>query len=719
MARLEALEYVTEAALSTLAADDLLRELLARTRQVLAADTATILLLSDDHQSLTVRASHGLEEEVKARVTIPVGRSFAGRIAATGEPMIVNDLAETEVVSPLLRQRLCSVIGAPLRAHGHLIGVLYAATIHPRRFTNDDLRLLQVVADRAALSIESSQLYEAERRSRLEAEGRARELDAVFRAMSEPLLIWDATGTFVRANPAAVAAYGFDPSGLTREQLARRVNLRTPEGQPMTVERMPVSRVLRGESVLGERMIFTDAHGRDVIIATSGAPLTTNGERQGAVVIWHDVTTQERLLAELQRQAEARASYIDRQNRLLQVSTSVLRETSLQGLLQAVADASRELTGARVAVSGHGYVSGAFRIGAESHAPGAMACPPGQEFKVERGGLYLDLLYERESLRLTDEEMRRDPHWWGLPPDHGPLRGLLGARLVGRNGQPGGLLMVTDREEGDFTPEDEALLRQLAAIASLGLQHVEAREAAEAAVHARDEFLAAAAHELKTPVTNLRGFAQMSLRRLDREGALDPQRIRQTLQTIDLQSDRLARLVNQLLDVASLETGQLVLRPRSVDLAALVQHAVADAQAATRRHTLHLHAPPSVPATVDPARIEQVLANLLDNAAKFSPEGTPIDVDLTTPNSDTVRLTVRDYGRGIPPERRDRLFSRFYQAQTGRPFSGLGLGLYYARQIVELHGGHIEAEFPPEGGTRIVVTLPRAGAVTPGSGASQ
>lgn len=108
----------------------------------------------------------------------------------------------------------------------------------------------------------------------------------------------------------------------------------------------------------------------------------------------------------------------------------------------------------------------------------------------------------------------------------------------------------------------------------------------------------------------------------------------------------------------------------------------------------------------------QVVSNLLDNAIKFSPAGTRIDVDLSLPTPETVRLTVRDYGPGVAPERRARLFSRFYQAQTGRPFAGLGLGLYYSRQIAEAHGGQVEAQFPPDGGTRLIVTLPRAAEFT-------
>ncbi|HOG45364.1 MAG TPA: sensor histidine kinase [Anaerolineae bacterium] len=233
----------------------------------------------------------------------------------------------------------------------------------------------------------------------------------------------------------------------------------------------------------------------------------------------------------------------------------------------------------------------------------------------------------------------------------------------------------------------------------------QARAEAEAAVRAREQFLAGSAHELKTPVTNLRGFAELALRRLTKRGVLSPEELRRTLETIDRQADRLARLVAQLLDVASIEAGEMELRRQETDLTALAQGVASRLHAATQRR-VDVAAPGPLPALVDAARIEQVLANLVDNAAKFSPKDRPVEVALAAPDPESVRIAVRDHGPGIPPERRELIFTRFYQAQAGRPFSGLGLGLYYARRIVELHGGTIAAEAPPGGGTRLVLTLP-------------
>jgi len=176
---------------------------------------------------------------------------------------------------------------------------------------------------------------------------------------------------------------------------------------------------------------------------------------------------------------EARQHMLERLNSLVRLVHTVLSQTTAQGLLQTVADASRELGRGALAAAGYGHLTGSFRVEATSRELGRDVCPPGQEFRVDRGGVHQELLYGKESIRLSDEEMRRHPRWWGLPAGHAPLRGLLGARLVDRDGRPSGLIMVTDKSEGEFTAEDESLLRQLAAIASLGLQHIQARDEAE------------------------------------------------------------------------------------------------------------------------------------------------------------------------------------------------------------------------------------------------
>jgi PAS domain S-box-containing protein len=244
------------------------------------------------------------------------------------------------------------------------------------------------------------------------------------------------------------------------------------------------------------------------------------------------------------------------------------------------------------------------------------------------------------------------------------------------------------------------------------------------AVRLRDEFLSIAAHELRTPLTTVRTQAQLLLRRLHREARLDPLQAARALQAIDKQSERLNRLISQLLDVSRLQALRLQIERQDVDLAELIQAVVADARLRSEGRPIEAQLPGSLPARVDPLRLEQVLNNLLDNADKYSPPGTPIEVSAVvgslllddsessvSPPPDSrdpiplIVVAVRDYGPGVPPEKRQQIFDRFYQAHT-RTRSGMGLGLYISRQIVELHGGALRAEFPEDGGSRFVISLP-------------
>jgi PAS domain S-box-containing protein len=179
---------VTDAALSQLPLDDLLGELLRRVRDIVAADTAAILMLDDSGTMLVARAAAGLEEEVEGRVRIPLGSGFAGRIAAEGRPVVIADVEQADVVSPLFREKhVRSLLGVPLTVHRRVVGVLHVGTRRPRTFTAADVDLLQLVADRVALAIEHTRLYDAERLARAEAEAASRAKDDFLATLSHEL----------------------------------------------------------------------------------------------------------------------------------------------------------------------------------------------------------------------------------------------------------------------------------------------------------------------------------------------------------------------------------------------------------------------------------------------------------------------------------------------------------------------------------------------------
>jgi signal transduction histidine kinase len=162
---LRKLQAVTDAALAHLSLDELLAELLTRVREALEADTCAILLLNESGTELVARAARGLEEEVEQGVRIPVGRGFAGRIAAERVPVVITDIDHSEVLNPILRERgVRSLLGAPLIAAGALVGVIHVGTLRPRTFSSDDVELLQVVAHRVALAVQHALVHEERER---------------------------------------------------------------------------------------------------------------------------------------------------------------------------------------------------------------------------------------------------------------------------------------------------------------------------------------------------------------------------------------------------------------------------------------------------------------------------------------------------------------------------------------------------------------------------
>lgn len=168
---LRRLQAVMDEALAHLDLSEMLNALLDRVRDALEMDTAAVLLVSQNGEWLESRAARGLEDGVERDVCIPVGRGFAGRVAQERRPLAIEDLDRAQVWSPVLRKTgIKSLLGAPLKIEDRVLGVIHVGSRHRRRFTDDEIRLLQVVADRLAMAIDHSRLYEAERRARAEAE---------------------------------------------------------------------------------------------------------------------------------------------------------------------------------------------------------------------------------------------------------------------------------------------------------------------------------------------------------------------------------------------------------------------------------------------------------------------------------------------------------------------------------------------------------------------
>jgi PAS domain S-box-containing protein len=229
------------------------------------------------------------------------------------------------------------------------------------------------------------------------------------------------------------------------------------------------------------------------------------------------------------------------------------------------------------------------------------------------------------------------------------------------------------------------------------------RRAAEDAVAIRDEFLSVAGHELKTPLTALLFHAESLTKNV---AALTAAEVGDRSAKILRNSRRLARLVDELLDVSRIAAGRLTLEREEVDLAVVARDMVGRfTEAALQAHSrIQLQVPERLLGSWDRLRIEQVLENLLTNAVKYG-RGQPIDVRVEGVGR-SARLVVKDGGVGIAPADQARIFERFERAVSSRHYGGLGLGLWIVRQIVEAHGGFIRVASSPGQGAEFTVELP-------------
>jgi signal transduction histidine kinase len=280
--------------------------------------------------------------------------------------------------------------------------------------------------------------------------------------------------------------------------------------------------------------------------------------------------------------------------------------------------------------------------------------------------------------------------------------------LLARGSVLGALTLVTAYSGRAYGAADLRLAEELASRAAQAMDNARLYESMQEAVRARDEFLSIASHELRTPVAAIKSLAQLLQRSL-RRGPIDPDRLERSLAQIGASSDRLASLTEDLLDVSRLQTGRLELHVQSIDLATVISELLGTSLAQLdERHTLELDILGSCRVALDRARFEQVVANLIGNAVKYSPEGGAVRL-VVARAEDGVVLQVADEGIGLPASQVDTVFDPFGRAANARArqIQGMGLGLYICRQIVERHGGRIWAESEGEGrGTTVNVWLP-------------
>lgn len=313
-----------------------------------------------------------------------------------------------------------------------------------------------------------------------------------------------------------------------------------------------------------------------------------------------------------------------------------------------------------------------------------------------------ELLEGRSVLRpvITDEELAqlaRDQRQLALLRKLGAISAML-VPIVSR----GKVLGVMSFNSGSklYDEEDLDLAQELARRAGTAIDNALLYTSAQTAIRARDEFISIASHELKTPITALKLQFQMALRTPDFEKS------QRALTQGLFHVDRLSSLVEGLLDVSRIQTRRLTLTPEECDLAELLSEVVEShrSQLTEKGCALTTVFEPGIRGQWDKLRLGQVLSNLITNVLKYAP-GAPVSIEAHR-HGNRVRISVHDHGPGIPEAQKHSIFNRFERGTHSREVSGLGLGLYIVRQIVQAHGGTIFLDDDNSVGTKMIIDLP-------------
>ncbi|MDC3958989.1 sensor histidine kinase [Polyangium jinanense] len=310
--------------------------------------------------------------------------------------------------------------------------------------------------------------------------------------------------------------------------------------------------------------------------------------------------------------------------------------------------------------------------------------------------------------KITDATLRAstvDAEHFRILRALGPKSGMH-VPLVARGQIAGAVTLVSADPARPYGAADLGMAEELSHRAAIAMDNARLYRATQEAVRMRDEFLAVASHELRTPMTSLGLSLQSLLRSIQSDKPTDRKATEDLIQRACRQSDRMNRLIDELLDVSRFDSGQVALETTEVDLSALVKEVVArfelDLQRSRCPVTIHGDAP--VIGVWDRSRLEQVVTNLLGNAIKFG-GGKPITI-VVRKEAGSTSLMVSDQGIGIAPDQQTRIFERFGRAVSARHYGGLGLGLYICRRIAEAHGGSIRVESAQGMGSTFVVELP-------------
>ncbi len=387
-------------------------------------------------------------------------------------------------------------------------------------------------------------------------------------------------------------------------------------------------------------------------------------------------------------------------------------ELDLQRLVQAVTDAGRDLSKAEFGAFFYNVVNQkgeAYTLYTISGVPRDMF----SRFPMPRNTAVFEPTFKGEGTVRSDDITKDaryglNPPYKGMPSGHLPVRSYLAVPVISRTSEVIGGLFYGHSRPAVFAEREEKLVEGIAAQAAIAVDNARLFQKNKEAIAIRDEFLSIASHELKTPITSLKLLMQMTRRTVEPDkGKLPtPEKLAKVFDIATSQINRLSALIEDLLDVSRIQSGKLVYNFEETELTTLVREMVERfcEQLKVANCDLSTDIVGPVYVRCDRFRFEQVILNLLSNAAKYG-AGKPIEVGLKS-DGHVAKFYVRDHGIGIAPQNVDAIFERFVRAVPSTNISGLGLGLYISREIVNAHNGKIRVESQEGSGSNFVVEIP-------------
>jgi PAS domain S-box-containing protein len=642
---------------------------------------AVFLRDAQDDDLVPVATRGVMPEDVEA--AIEPGRGLAGRAVAEGAPVSVSYGETTLEIEGLAGpHRVLHEVHLPIRHGEETIGAISLGRLHDEAFSPADLQLITDLAERTGSGC--IQALATRRLSRT-----ARDLGAVLETIDEGVYGVDAAGRVTLVNRAALEMTGYTGEELAGGNSHELLHHTYEDGSPYPQGDCPVIRAVQtGTPTRVTDEVFWRKDGTPFPVEYAAAPLFEDDKITGAVVTFLDRTARRQLA---------------RQRDTVHAITRVFAEG-------ASLDDARPLLLSAVC-EGLGFELGFTWQPADERGvlrPVSTYAAPGYEDLVDtlsvarlpmEGTLAGLGANWRDPVVCADLEVEPPRPDMATDPR---LRVGVALPIVSRDGT---LISVAELFSSRALSED-GLVETLRGVAGQVAQHIERQRSEEETQRMKDQIVANVSHELRTPLTAIDGWVHVLLG--EEPGPLTDEQQR-FLGIVKRNSDRLMRLVGDLLVAGQIEAGKLSLEVEDVDVAALAWETaeLVAASAQAKRIALMVHAAAPVHVRGDRQRLGQLLSNLVANAIKFTPDEGSVDIRVRELDG-SCRIAVSDTGIGIPREDRRHLFQRFYRASTATAsgITGTGLGLAISKAIAESHGGTLELADEDGPGAVFVVELP-------------